>query len=418
MAENKLTDAKLNKYLNKAQEKQLTLADGLGLSARISKVGGITWLFRFRIPTEKNQVWLSLGTYPALSLKKARDERDKCKSWLADGRDPRNQYRLDKAATLKPITVKDALAHWIQKYANRKRVNASKHEQQFARWILPHVGELPISEITKKQWLLCFEERALKHPVAAAYVLRNVQQALKYCLKQGYEIHRDIFDLDMEAIGGAKQAKRSRRLVADGQWEEFEQLVRWIDEGKMFPYYQNLLTILVSFGCRTQEIRLSKVSEWDFDNLVWTVPAEHNKTSAKDIEKGETGEIKRPIPASLKNYLLTLVEGSPNEYILGELKESTAVSAWGGSIWKKLEHKEKWRLHDIRRTVATGMNDLGIAPHVVDALLGHSIQGVAGIYNRSQYLPEKLEALNKWQEQLNLLRSDMANVVLLKRGSN
>ncbi len=49
MAENKLTDAKLNKYLNKAQEKQLTLADGLGLSARISKVGGITWLFRFRI---------------------------------------------------------------------------------------------------------------------------------------------------------------------------------------------------------------------------------------------------------------------------------------------------------------------------------------------------------------------------------
>ncbi len=354
----------------------------------------------------------------SLSLKKARDERDKCKSWLADGRDPRNQYRLDKAATLKPITVKDALAHWIQKYANRKRVNASKHEQQFARWILPHVGELPISEITKKQWLLCFEERALKHPVAAAYVLRNVQQALKYCLKQGYEIHRDIFDLDMEAIGGAKQAKRSRRLVADGQWEEFEQLVRWIDEGKMFPYYQNLLTILVSFGCRTQEIRLSKVSEWDFDNLVWTVPAEHNKTSATDIEKGETGEIKRPIPASLKNYLLTLVEGSPNEYILGELKESTAVSAWGGSIWKKLENKEKWRLHDIRRTVATGMNDLGIAPHVVDALLGHSIQGVAGIYNRSQYLPEKLEALNKWQEQLNLLRSDMANVVLLKRGSN
>lgn len=61
---------------------------------------------------------------------------------------------------------------------------------------------------------------------------------------------------------------------------------------------------------------------------------------------------------------------------------------------------------------------MGIAPHVVESLLGHSIQGVAGIYNRSQYLPEKLDALNKWQDRLELLRSDLDNVVVLGRGIN
>ena len=417
MAENKLTDKTLSKYHNKTQDKQVTLADGLGLSARVSKVGGITWLFRYRIPTEKNQVWISLGSFPALTLKKAREERDKCRAWIADALDPRSQLRLDKVDTLKPITVKDALDHWLTKYASRKRVNAKKHLQQFNRWILPHVGDLPIADITKKQWLACFEERAEQYPVAAGYVLRNVQQALKYCMKQGFDINRDIFELDLEVIGGEKQAKRSRRLVEDGQWHEFEQLVQWIDEGKMFPYYRHLLFLLISFGCRTREIRLSKIGEWDLDNMLWTVPAEHNKTGAKDIEKGGSGEIKRPIPETMKPILKSLIASSQNEYLLGELKESPAVSAWGGSIWKKLNHQDKWRLHDIRRTVATGMNDLGVAPHVVESLLGHSIHGVAGIYNRSQYLPEKLAALELWQQRIELLRSDAPNVVIFSKSA-
>jgi hypothetical protein len=61
---------------------------------------------------------------------------------------------------------------------------------------------------------------------------------------------------------------------------------------------------------------------------------------------------------------------------------------------------------------------MGIAPHVVEALLGHSIQGVAGIYNRSQYLSEKRDALNKWQDRLALLRGDTNNVVMLGRINN
>lgn len=413
-----LSDSKLKGMLKgHSDTKPRKLADGEGLSVLWRASGKVTFVYRYRIEGKAKNV--SLGEYngheTGLTLKNARAKAQQCKTWLNEGHDPAIQLKVVKDERLKALTVADALNYWLEKYAEKKRVNASKHKQQFDKWIIPHVGNLPIKDIVKPHWLTCFEVRASQYPVAAGYVLRNVQQALKYCLKRGYEVNRDIFELDYETIGASKQAKRSRRLVDDAGWSEFTDVVQWLEQGDMPPYYRNLVILLISFGCRTQEVRLSKVSEWDLDNMLWTVPAEHNKTRDKDQAKGESGEIMRPIPEVLKPFIQSLIENSSNEYLLGELKQPPAVSAWGGKIWRRLDHKNKWRLHDLRRTVATGLNDLGVAPHVVEALLGHSIQGVAGIYNRSQYLPEKLKALELWQDRLALLRGDMQNVVMLGR---
>lgn len=73
-------------------------------------------------------------------------------------------------------------------------------------------------------------------------------------------------------------------------------------------------------------------------------------------------------------------------------------------------------MHDLRRTLATHMNNMGIAPHVVEQLLGHAMPGVMAIYNRSQYLPEKLDALSKWVERLDVLAGNHKNVAILKVG--
>ncbi|MGL5390683.1 MAG: tyrosine-type recombinase/integrase, partial [Shewanella sp.] len=83
-------------------------------------------------------------------------------------------------------------------------------------------------------------------------------------------------------------------------------------------------------------------------------------------------------------------------YVLGQLKSAECVSSFGGNIWTKLGHEQKWTFHDLRRTLATRLNDLGISPHIVEHLLGHSVSGVAGIYNRSHYINEKKIALDKW----------------------
>ncbi|WP_285163948.1 tyrosine-type recombinase/integrase [Shewanella goraebulensis] len=417
----KLTNTTLEMLLRKKISKPVTQSDGLGLSIRaspskVSKQNNMNWLFRYRIGDRtSNPETIVLGNYPDLTIAKARKKRDEFKSWLADGKDPKVEVALALEKTLKPITVSDALDYWINEYATEKRTNSLKHRQQFNKWLIPELGRLPLGNIKKAHWINTIRMRSKQYPVAAGYVLRNLQQALKFCDKRGYELDRSIFDIDFVDIGASKQSKRSQRLVEDDSWQRLEDLIKWLGTGKMMPYYRNLTLLLISFGCRTQELRLAETKEFNFETRVWTVPAAHNKTRDKDQAKGESGEIKRPIPNELIHMLKNLCEQSSNGYLLGELKRSETVSSWGGKIYKLLGHEQAWSFHDLRRTVATGLNDIGVAPHVVEALLGHSIQGVSGIYNRSQYLPEKLDALNKWQERLELLRGDTDNVLMLSK---
>jgi integrase len=78
--------------------------------------------------------------------------------------------------------------------------------------------------------------------------------------------------------------------------------------------------------------------------------------------------------------------------------------ASGFSKWKSsLDAKSKtsrWTLHDLRRTAATRMAELGVRPHVIEHILNHQMPGVAGVYNRFEYLPEMRDALDKWSYNL------------------
>ncbi len=82
--------------------------------------------------------------------------RDQCRTWLAEGRNPRDVMNLKRESTLKPLTVKDALEYWLTSYAEKHRSNAEKHRQQFSKWVYPRVGDLPLAELTTRDWLSLF----------------------------------------------------------------------------------------------------------------------------------------------------------------------------------------------------------------------------------------------------------------------
>jgi hypothetical protein len=79
-----------------------------------------------------------------------------------------------------------------------------------------------------------------------------------------------------------------------------------------------------------------------------------------------------------------------------------------------------WSFHDLRRTAASGMASLGIAPHIVEAVLNHrsgTIRGVASVYNKYQYQPEQRAALERWAAHVEALASGEAaeNVVVFSK---
>lgn len=399
---NKLSDTALRKMVGRESPAENFYADGDGLSVKVSKVGILTWYFTYRTGGRTTAPQrIKLGNYPELSLKSAREQRELCRSWLAEGKNPKHQLGISKQETLKPVTVKEALEYWITEYATHRRANVTKHTEQLKRHIYPYIGDYPLSMCETRHWLDCFRRVRSRAPVAAGYLLQMCKQALKFCRVHRYAASNALDDLTIDDVG-QKQDRRDREHTQP----ELADIWRECQGKRFLPYYAALLRLLVVFGCRTQELRLSRLSEWDLVDWLWIVPREHSKGGEK---------ILRPIPVDIRPFVKQLAEQNKNSgLLLGEIKKPEAVSQWGRTLHKRLGHDNAWTLHDLRRTFATTLNNMGIAPHVVEQLLGHTLGGVMAVYNRSQYLPEKLDALNKWMDRLSLISETPQNVIVMK----
>ena len=156
-------------------------------------------------------------------------------------------------------------------------------------------------------------------------------------------------------------------------------------------------------------------SEIDLSAAMWRIGAERTKNGlAHDV----------PLSAPAVAILSALNRREGRDLVFGAgggpfQGWSNAKSALDKRVLSKLRERDAkvepkpWRLHDIRRTVATRMADLGVLPHVVEAVLNHVSghkAGVAGIYNRASYAAEKRAALKLWAEHVSaLVEAETAN---------
>ncbi len=398
---NKLSDKKLKALLGSEREAPIMIADGEGLSVKVSKQGNVSWIFSYRLGGRGSKLErLTLGRYPDMPLKLAREKREQCRQWLAGGLDPKTEIELSTEETLKPVTVKDALEYWLVNYARRKRSDEELVRAQLRKHIYPRLGRYPLTRCETRHWVACFDEINQTKPMTAGRMFQISKQALRFCKVRRYAASDALAFLTIQDVG--QPSGQRDRVLSDS---ELADVWRCTDSDDQQPYYSRLLKMLVLFGARTMEVRLSRWSEWDFTSWIWTVPKEHSKTREKIV---------RSIPEAIRPWLEELKrETGKTGLLLGEDRTRQAVSLKGRRLFKDFHHNEPWTLHDLRRTFSTGLNNMGIAPHIVELLLGHALPGVMAIYNRSLYLPEKLDALNKWHDRLELLAGNHQNVVLL-----
>jgi integrase len=178
--------------------------------------------------------------------------------------------------------------------------------------------------------------------------------------------------------------------------------------------------LLLLTGCRLNEVCGMRRSELSADRKVWTIPGQRTKNH-------------RVHDVFLSALAREILEGVDSE---GDLvfttNGSTSISGWS-KMKRRLDEsmladlpaqdgnkvKPTWRLHDLRRTCATGMAEIGILPHIVEACLNHvsgAKAGVAGIYNRAAYAEEKKVAFARWAAHVEgLVESRVANVVPMQK---
>ncbi|MBQ4889286.1 integrase arm-type DNA-binding domain-containing protein [Shewanella sp. MMG014] len=355
-----LYETTLRALNGKPQSEVTELTDGKGLGVRVSRLGKLSFQFRYKINRKNRR--MDLGGYPEISLRQARDLSEQCRSWLAEGYDPKLKRSMSREKTLAPVTVQQALEYWIDNYGRENRVNIDKIIVQYQRHIYPYIGHFPLEQTETRHWIECFDRirRGIKGkkrpaPVAAGQILQSTKQALRFCRVRRYAISRELDDLIASDVG--KKQKPKDRVLTD---VEVYDLLRSIENREGTFYLRYLCKLLLIFGARTQELRLSTFDEWDLERDVWTVPKAHSKTDKLII---------RPIPAKAKAIIEFLYKRHGHTgYLLGELKSSETVSGSGCLIYKRLKHKEPWSLHDLRRTFTTKLNDLGVAPYVVEQM--------------------------------------------------
>jgi len=160
-----------------------------------------------------------------------------------------------------------------------------------------------------------------------------------------------------------------------------------------------IVKLLLLTGCRRMEICGLRWSELDLDTGTLRLPAERTKNGRAHT---------LPLPPMALDIIATVPRVVERDYLFGE-RSDLGFTQWGAK--RDLDAKlgdtvKSWTLHDLRRTAATGMADIGVPPHIIEAVLnhisGHKV-GVAGIYNRSSYEREAKAALARWNDHVRSL---------------
>jgi hypothetical protein len=170
-----------------------------------------------------------------LSLKAAREKREKCRQWLAGGLDPKTELELSTEETLKPVTVQDALEYWLVNYARRKRSDEELVRAQLRKHIYPRLVVI-LSRCETRHWVACFDEINQTKPMTAGRMFQISKQALRFCKVRRYAASDALAFLTIQDVG--QPSGQRDRVLSDS---ELADVWRCTDSDDQQPYYSRLL---------------------------------------------------------------------------------------------------------------------------------------------------------------------------------
>jgi integrase len=228
-------------------------------------------------------------------------------------------------------------------------------------------------------------------PYRANRALSALKKLMNWALDRGM--------IDVNPIAGLRPPHRERTRKHVLPDEDLAALLSAADaEGYPFG---DAVKLLILTGQRRSEVAEMRWSEIDLERAVWTIPPARSKNGQSHDVPLSTSVVSllRSLPRFLSSDFVFTTTGRVPITGFGRMKRRLATAAG----------KTDWRIHDIRRTVASGMARIGVDPHVIEKVLNHKsgiISGVAAIYNRYGYEKEKRLALKKWAEYVRRISSD------------
>ncbi|MBD2799240.1 site-specific integrase [Xenorhabdus sp. M] len=401
-----LTDSWLRSVTGKPQEKIITKSDRDGLSVRITPKGKVIFQFRYRWNDKGERI--DIGTYPATSLKDARDTVLFYKGELEQHRNPKIVKRVRKESALSAVTVEKLIRNWWETVMDGFRVRADGILRSFEIYVFPKIGELPHDEVKLHVWLSLIEDVTKQVPAIGARILTYSKTAHKWAVRRGVTNFTPLSDVEKNDLVGKStnvDIEISERILNE---KELVILFQLINSPKYNPRNALIIKLCLLFGCRIGELLKAKVNDFDYEKDIWIIPPANHKTgrrSKKPIIRPIIPAAKELIEQAKKlnygsEYLIALSNGNPcvegfHKHIITRLNKKMAIY---------LPDCVHWSIHDLRKTMRTGVAEL-TAPHVAEIMVGHKLPGVWQVYDKHTYLNEQREAYERWWEKLTKIVS-------------
>lgn len=354
-----------------------------GFSLRVFPTGRKVFSVKYRYGLKQRR--LPIGVHPRISLAEARNKALEALRLVDEGIDPAARRRQLS------MTVESVCADFIEKYAKRNR-SWRETERILQREFVSVHGQRDVREI-KRHDIIDLMDGAIER--GAAYQANRIHANLRRLFN--WLMERNV--VEASPVAGTKPPTREQprdRVLAD---DEVRAVLR-VCAKEPYPFGQ-FVPLLLATAQRRGEVSQLRWSQLDLDAKQWVIPAELAKNGKphvvplNDFALRVLSEIPR-FADDQCDWVFTTTRRSP---ISGFSKALRHIHAQSNS--------KSWRFHDLRRTAASGMARLGVAPHVVEKVLNHisgTISGVAAVYNRYGYDAERREALDKWGSFLDDLR--------------
>jgi len=252
----------------------------------------------------------------------------------------------------------------------------------------------PIDRITRKDISARVRKVEDESGASTAGALRSAVSALfVYAMKMGLVEHNPVINSHEPARGKPRErvlvdVNKKHRDTGDA---ELAAVWRALGDDE----YSMVVKLIILTGCRREEIGGMAWSEFSDDGSTWMLPASRSKNGAPHML----------LVTPLMRSIIDAVPVRLGRDNLFGLKRGGGFTQW--AVYKKALDARltlpEWHLHDLRRSAATGMANLGAKPHVVEAVLNHqsgSRAGVAGTYNLSSYWDEVCEAMQMWSDHV------------------
>jgi integrase len=391
-----------------------------GFGVRRQTTEDVFYIIRYRFPG-RPQVFLSIGRHGgvtrngvSLTPDTARTEAKRLLGMVADGINPSDERKgereklreLGEVETFKPVA---------ERYlAKRKLAMKPRAYLEVERHLLKHAEPLHRRRITEINRLAIVQLLELIEEGSGPSARNRVRSSLSAFFNWAIKEHH----VEANPVANTNKASEIRardRVLTDAELAEV-----WA--ALPHDHFGDIVRLLILTAQRREEIGSLRWSEVDLAKGLIVLPPERTKNNRSHwvpLSPPAKAILERQLRRNDREFIFGIGKGGFSGWSDCKARLDQAIAAAGGSpnlpTGRRGKHSAgmaPWRLHDLRRTAVTGMNELGVLPHVVETVVNHVSGhrgGIAGVYNLARHEGETRAALEKWGGHVEAITQTYSN---------